>query len=216
MKKIHLHGYLAERFGACFIFDVPTPAMAISALRYQLAGFDDAIRDGKFILIRGPKETGISIDETELALKFGNTREFHLIPALDGAGGRGGSVIKVVLGIALMAIGIAGAVFTGGASAGAGFAAAAVTLGKLGSISFGTIASFGLAITLTGASTLLASRPNFSGSSYEDREAPDQRPSFLYNGAVNVSQEGLPVPLVYGRMRVGSVVVSTGLSAEQI
>lgn len=44
----------------------------------------------------------------------------------------------------------------------------------------------------------------------------DQRPSFLFNGPVNVTAPGYPVPLVYGQHRVGSVVISAGATSEQI
>lgn len=51
---------------------------------------------------------------------------------------------------------------------------------------------------------------------YSSRGRPDQKPSFIYNGPVNTAEQGLPVPLVYGTMRVGSVVVSAGIVAEEI
>lgn len=44
----------------------------------------------------------------------------------------------------------------------------------------------------------------------------DERPSFIYNGAVNVVEQGYPVPLVYGTHMVGSIVVSAGITVEDI
>ena len=44
----------------------------------------------------------------------------------------------------------------------------------------------------------------------------DNRPSFMFNGAVNVMEQGGPVPIVYGKFRVGSTVVSGGIDVEQI
>ena len=51
---------------------------------------------------------------------------------------------------------------------------------------------------------------------YATRAEADERPSFLYDGATNTSVQGLPVPVIYGRVRAGSIVVSAGLSSEKI
>ena len=42
----------------------------------------------------------------------------------------------------------------------------------------------------------------------------DPSGGFAFSGLQNVSQEGIPVPVVYGEMIVGSVVLSTGLIAD--
>lgn len=51
---------------------------------------------------------------------------------------------------------------------------------------------------------------------YSGRSGTDQKPSFLFDGATNTSTQGLPVPVIYGRVRTGSVVVSAGLTSEEI
>lgn len=40
------------------------------------------------------------------------------------------------------------------------------------------------------------------------------QPSYVFNGAVNTESQGHPVPLCYGRMRVGSAVISAGIEAD--
>ncbi len=45
---------------------------------------------------------------------------------------------------------------------------------------------------------------------------PDQRASALFDRGVNATEPGAAIPVVYGRFRTGSVVVSVGLSAEQV
>lgn len=54
------------------------------------------------------------------------------------------------------------------------------------------------------------------GTDYNGRERPDQRSSFIFDGPTNTATQGLPVPVVYGRIRTGSVVISAGLSAEEV
>ena len=58
------------------------------------------------------------------------------------------------------------------------------------------------------AATPAAGNPN-------DRET--NKASFIFNGPVNVTQEGQPIPLVYGfNVRVGSVVGSAGIFSEDV
>ena len=39
--------------------------------------------------------------------------------------------------------------------------------------------------------------------------------SFSFSGIVNTSKQGMPVPIAYGRLFVGSAVISTGLDVNQ-
>ena len=50
---------------------------------------------------------------------------------------------------------------------------------------------------------------------YEKAEV-DRNASFLYNGVVNVIEQGAPVPLVFGEHIVGSVVISAAIVSEQL
>ena len=45
------------------------------------------------------------------------------------------------------------------------------------------------------------------------KESSNQ-PSYVFNGAVNTEAQGHPVPLLYGRMIVGSAVISAGIEAS--
>lgn len=47
-------------------------------------------------------------------------------------------------------------------------------------------------------------------------ERADNKPSYVFNGAVNTTSQGNAVAIGYGRLRIGSQVISAGLSAEQI
>lgn len=51
---------------------------------------------------------------------------------------------------------------------------------------------------------------------YSSWERPEERPGFQFNGPVNTAEQGQPVPIIVGRMRVGSVVISAGLAAKQL
>ena len=73
----------------------------------------------------------------------------------------------------------------------------------------------GVALTIGGIMTLFFGPKNpLAGT---DRgEQTDQNPSYLFNGPVNTIKQGGPVPLLYGRMMVGSQVISSGITTSQL
>lgn len=67
----------------------------------------------------------------------------------------------------------------------------------------------GLALALGGVAQMLTPTPKKSADpSKEDTQ------SYVFSGPANVSTQGAPIPIGYGRMIVGSVVVSAGITAE--
>ncbi len=68
----------------------------------------------------------------------------------------------------------------------------------------------GIALALGGAIQMLS--PQAKGLGTQD--SPNNRPSYSFNGPVNTSVQGNPVPLLYGRMTVGSAVISAGIYSE--
>lgn len=194
---VHLHGRLAS-FGGPFTLHVDTVGEAVRALCVQLRGLRQAIEAGAFRVIRGKWRGGLVMGPDDLPMRLGNARELHLVPVVRGRG-RGGA--KVVLGAVL----IAAAFVTGGASlAGTAFTFAGA------SVSFGQIALFGVSLLLSGVAQMLSPQPKAP----KPFEPADRRPSFLFEQPVNVSSQGSVIPLVYGRFRTGSVVVSASLEAE--
>lgn len=187
---VHLHGSLGESFGSRFDFVARDPRDVVRALSSQLEGFAEALHAGRFQIVAGDTE----IDEGEIAVAFGQRREMHIIPVADGAKSGAG---KVVIGAAL----ITATVMSGGLAAGG-------VIGALAHASF----SMGIAMSLAGVSTMLTKNPK---ASYENKSA-DTKTSSLFDGPVNNSGQGLPVPLAYGRVLAGSSVVSAGMVAEQL
>ena len=47
-------------------------------------------------------------------------------------------------------------------------------------------------------------------------QSPNNLPSYAFDGAVNTTRQGNPVPICYGSMIVGSQVISAGLFSEAI
>lgn len=189
MKTLFLHGFLKEKYGAEFSLEVETPAEAVRALCVQLKGFADDIRAGSWHFIRGRLDKKAEMDEEKLLLGLGAEQELHLLPALQGAGD---GLVQVIVGIALIAV----AVFVPGI----GTAFAAAMIGAGAGLAVGGIVS--MTMKLPGGDPL-------------SQESAADRPSFLFNGPTNTSSQGVAVPRGYGRLKVGSIVVSAGLYAEE-
>jgi len=73
------------------------------------------------------------------------------------------------------------------------------------------IRSIGSNLLFSGVSQALTSTPK-----QQSVEAPSNKPSYAFDGAVNTAAQGNPVPVCYGRLIVGSQVISAGLTVEQI
>lgn len=199
MRVIHLHGDLA-RFGGPFSWDVASPAEAVRALCRMVPGFRARLSDGNFHVVSGPIDVGLEHDRETLALR--GQGELHFVPAIEGAGGNRG-FIKIIAAAALVATSFA----LGGPVAGGITAAGITTQGVVATLAF----NIGLSVALAGVAQLLAPTPGV-----DSNESPDERPSFVFNSLINRQEAGAPVPLVFGRFRVGSVVASAGIAVEQV
>ena len=226
MKRVVLRGELGKQFGRIHKFDLNTPAEAIRALCANFEGFQQALvtasERGVGYIVQVGKA---AIDEVdEIHNPTGQDEEISITPVLAGAGG---GVGRILTGVALVAAAI---VF---APLGAGFlglGAGALSSGSVAALSVASsvVGFIGTSLILSGTAQLLspqpADLPGLTGGSAGRRNSfdpanndpADNRSSYIYNGAVNLTAQGNPVPICYGRMRVGSVVVSAGVSTTDI
>ena len=229
MKRVVLRGELGKQFGRIHKFDLTTPAEAIRALCANFEGFQQALvtagERGIGYIVQVGKA---AIDEVdEIHNPTGQDEEISITPVLAGAGG---GVGKILTGVALVAaaivLGPLGGGFLGlGAGVGGG---GAVGVGFLTAGASSAIGFIGASLILSGTAQLLspqpADLPGLTGATGGRRNSfdpvnndpADNRSSYIYNGAVNLTAQGNPVPICYGRMRVGSVVVSAGVSTTDI
>jgi len=228
MKRVVLRGELGKQFGRIHKFDLNTPAEAIRALCANFEGFQQALigsaERGIGYMVQVGKE--VIYPELELHNPTGQFEEISITPVLVGAGGGFGQIAAgiglIALSFLLPGAGLFGtqALFATGTAglAGAGFA---TVLGT-------AVSAIGAGLILYGTSQLLSPQPadlpgltsNTPGrrNSFDpvNNDPADNRASYIYNGAVNLTAQGNPVPICYGRMRVGSVVVSAGVSTTDI
>jgi predicted phage tail protein len=196
---------------------VVSPAEAVRALITLRPGLRDMMRQGWWRVVVGPPHIRNSVGPDLLGMNLGS-QPLHLVPATQPRGGDS-SIGKIVLGVVL----IGASIVTAGAAVGfaGGFGAAMGTsiIGSAGmGITFGNIAMLGVSFVLGGVAGLLTQSPSQGkgDAGYTGNARPEDSPSFLFNGVTNNTQQGGPVPLVYGTHLVGSVVISGGLTDEDI
>jgi len=201
MKTLFLHGSLATEFGPQFRMDVSGPAEAIRLMQVNFPGFIKAIQ-GKMFEFRCGDRVLLYDDEVWMST---SADEIHIEPVIEGN-------LKGLFGL-FAGLPVVGAAFAPlGIPLGGAFGAGAAGAGALGALGgFGALLK---GVLLLGVLYLISSalQPDPPG----DREEPDSRPSFIFDGAVNTTKQGGPVPLVYGELRTGSVLIQGGINIEDI
>ena len=221
MKVVKVYGALRNYLGQCrFQFEADTPAQAIKALCVNFPGLDkwllDSEQDGVAYRVSIGKEKITEDDLSPLVMPWSERQVFSITPVIAGAG-RTGAMIGI--GVALIAFAvIAGpalaAFGTVGVAATAGTTAIAASGFVLGGAAASIIGGIGVSLVLGGIAQLIS--PQQTYSSAERGKDAARFKSFTFSGITNTVQQGLPVPIVYGRAYIGSAVISSGLDVDQL
>jgi predicted phage tail protein len=220
MKVVKVYGALRKYLGQCrFQFEADTPAQAIKALCVNFPGLDkwllDSEQDGVAYRVSIGKEKVTEDNLSPLVMPWSERQVFSITPIVAGAGGAGA---KIGIGIGLIALSIILAPVGGGfLGLGAGLAHAAggaVATGFISATASTIIGGIGLSLALGGVAQLISPSPSFSGM--ERGKEAARLESFTFSGVTNTVQQGLPVPICYGRAYIGSAVISSGLDVDQL
>ena len=196
LRKVKLYGDLAKFVGHKeFEVQVDTVGKAVSFLIHNFPGIESYMSP-KYYQV---KVGNYGIDENEIDYPVGK-EDIHFIPMISGAG-RG--LGKVLLGAALIGVAFA----TGGSTLALGFG------GFTGGVGISAaIGNIGIALALSGVSDMLFPVPEPQRFNSEE----DPQLSFNFSGVQNTSRAGTPVPIVYGEIITGSVVISAAIDTNQV
>ena len=201
LRKIKLYGELAKFVGHKeFEVKADTLAHAVSFLINNFEGVEKYMSPKHYQV----KVGNYAVDESELAHPIGQ-KDIHFIPVIAGAGRGTG---KLLLGAALIGVAIA--------SGGAGFMAQgslgfqSTVVGKFSLAA--TLGNIGIGLALMGVSEMLTPLPEKRDFNSEE----DPRLSYNFSGTQNTSRAGTPVPICYGEIITGSVVISGSIDTQQI
>ena len=203
LRKLKLYGQLAEFIGHKeFEIKVDSVSQAVSFLIHNFPEVESYMSPKYYQVKVGNYDIG----NDELAYPVGK-EDIHFIPAISGAGRGFG---KILLGGLLI-----GAAFMNPALGLSSFAktqvGSAVAFGKLGFLTKAAV-YVGASLVLQGVTDLLFPLPEPESFNSEE----DPKISFSFSGVQNTSRAGTPVPIVYGEIFTGSVVISAAVDTNQV
>jgi predicted phage tail protein len=199
--EVKLLGELGRKFGRYYRFMALNAREVIIALSRQIEGFQEYLTTahengiGFKLVTKNPE--GINYEGVFLGCD-----RLVMAPIVTGAGSNVG---QILIGAALIALAFIPGVGT--ATAAAVQAGAAAGLTGVGTALFG----LGASLFLTGIAGLLSPPVQTPTSDTKKKE------SFIFDRATELTTQGFPVPLIYGRYRVqSSLVISSSIATEQI
>ena len=154
-----------------------------------------------------------SILNSELVMINEKLETLDIVPIIKGAGGGGGGgnsstkgILAIVLAVILIATGI-------GAAGGTTLLGMTFTAGTVSTVS-GALIVAGIGLAVTGITLLMMSPPKFDD--FRKIDGGGGKPSYLFDGPSNVLGEGGPVPVGYGRMKIGSQTVEISMNNVEL
>lgn len=189
MTRIELGGILGKTYGRTHFRLISTTTEAINALAKTINGFEKFLNTSKargltYAVFKNKKNIGVD------DFGFPVTGEvIRIVPVVIGSKKAG--VLQTILGAVLVAVGVVLS-FTPWAAASPFFY------------------KFGAAMMLGGVVQMLSPQP----SGLASKQSADNRASYAFGGVTNTAAQGYPVPLLYGRRRIGGAIISAGIFVE--
>ena len=201
MRAVKVYGQLAKRLGQrVFRADVASPAEAVRFLCANFPGLDqwliDSEQDGIGYRVTAGRT---KVDEQDFSMACSDDRVISITPVLAGAGAAG----KILLGIALIALSFVS--FGAGAWAGIGGFAGTAAWSAAGSMA---ALKLGAGLLIMGVAELISPSPKMAMKADDPRKLQ----SYSFSGIQNTSVQGTPIPCVYGKMFVGSILLSASIA----
>ena len=184
--NVKLYGWLAEKYGSITReIDADKLMVLISGLCDSNSEMKRDIMNNQMMFVLNNNDNDWFALEPELiGIDLSNYKNLHIIPSVEGGA-------PAIAGVIIAAVGATGA------------AAIAIEIATMILVT----------VALAGISMLMTSSPQLSNPAQQAQDASTKQ-SFLFNGAVNVTEQGGIVQIVYGKMRVGSTVISAGITTE--
>lgn len=181
MVNVKFYGAL-KQFGTDFKLDCKNVAEVLTALFSQIHGLRQHIQKGVYKVRIGSQYLDNRYLEKGLQYKLKDGMTVHFTPVVAGAGAK----VQFVVGAALAVVGYAMS-WTG-----------------VGAV----VGSVGVSLMLGGVAQMLTKTPSMRTGSTEEKE---KKSSTSFGGLQNMSAQGRPMPLAYGQILTGSLIISQGV-----
>ena len=195
LSKVKVYGRLARFLGQrTFEAEINSPVDAIRFLTANFPALQSHMIEQNYCVKVGDYE----INDKELDIPVGQ-QEIKIVPVAIGA--RRG-LGRFLLGAVLIGVAVFNPAVGMGLGGGLGFSTAS------GAFSLAAVAgNLGVYLALSGAAEMISPTPTPDSAS-------DDPNSFTFNGILNTIRAGVAIPVVYGEIFTGSIVVSAGIDTE--
>ena len=202
LRKIKLYGKLAKFVGHRVLeADVHNAAEAVKFLVANWPALEQHMANQHYKVEVG--SSALTLEETLYPI---GSDDISITPVIAGAGNVG----RIVLGAALIAAAIylpgSNAVF--GAGGGLGFGATNAAGAAIFS-SYALAGNIGIMLVLSGVAGLLTPTPK------TPKSEEDPQNQFSFSGIQQTGRAGTAIPVCYGEVLTGSVVISAGIDVTQ-
>lgn len=190
LAQIELGGVLGKSFGKSHQRSISSVHEAVKSLVVTIDGFEKFMNTSRrrgltFAIFKGKKNIGVN------DLGFPVVGEvIRIIPVIIGSKRSG--LLQTILGAVIIAASAVGSYFAPGNP----FSAFGFKLGA--------------AMMLGGVVQMLSPQP----AGLASKQNADNRASYAFGGVTNTAAQGYPVPLLYGRRRIGGAIISAGIYVE--
>ena len=196
LRKLTVYGRLRQFLGQShFEVAVNNPRQAFAFLIANFPEVENHMTNQLYKVKMG----GLEITEDLLEIK--GEGDIKIIPIAVGAKG-------VVLG---------GLFAAGGAAAGAATAGFFAT--AIGGVVASGLTAIGTSMLIDGVTSIIAPTPkvpNFNAADSLSDNDPNVQANFGFNSITNTTRAGVPVPIIYGQVFTGSIVISSGIDTVQV
>lgn len=175
-----------KQFGTEFRLDCKTPAEVVQALTSQIPKLRQFIQQGLFTVRVGREYLDNRYLEQGLNQHLREDATVHFTPILKGSKKAG--LFQTIVGAVMVVVGTFTS-WAGGAALVAG----------------------GIGLMAGGVAQMLTKMPSMSTG----RDA-EKKQSTSFSNLSNMAAQGRPMPLAYGRIRVGSLIISQGVETMDI
>ena len=210
LRKLKLYGELASFIGHKeFEIEVHNLPQAISFLRNNFPEVESYMNPKYYQVKIGNYE--ISKDELDFPI---GQQDIHIVPVISGAGSGFRNILVggLLIGASFFFPG-AGLFGTTGLFGAGG----AVTAGAAGATAAGVLGTaIGTGLSYIGAGLILQGVGEMLYPTQDPTFEDNPQISFNFSGTQNTARAGTPVPIVYGEIFTGSVVISGDVDTEAV
>lgn len=206
LREIKLYGSLAKFVGHKTLkAEIASAAEAVRFLVANFPGLEQHMADQHYKVLVG--DGALTIDELHYP---SGQQQIKIVPVMAGAGG---NVTTILAGVALVALSFvsfgAGTAFAGVAGSTLFGGAAAAGIGST------LLLGVGASLILGGVAGLLTPTPTITQPKVGKNSDSDPSKSYAFSGIQNTSRQGVPIPIIFGEVVTGSIVISAGIDIDE-